>query len=92
VPEKSKRKHLTRSKRKKMALRQDLPVTAAPPSVIVQDYKAISPEPTPQPAKQAPKIASPTVQRPYVVTELKRIAILAGIMMVVLVVLYFVIP
>jgi hypothetical protein len=89
VSKKSRRgKHLTRNKR--MERRQDSLATPAPQPATIQ--KPVSPVPTP-----AAKVLRPTsklaqIQHPYITTELRRIAILAGIMVVVLVVLYFAIP
>jgi len=90
VPSKSRhgrRKHSFQGKKKKgrrsptgvVAQRQavtETPKPVAPPRVVAPSASA----PTPMPVLTA-------VQHPYILTELRRIGILAGIMLVILVVL-----
>ena len=81
-------KHSARSKKRK--LRQDFSVTVAQRQA--QNYEPVSPAPTPSAKVLTPRSALPPVRYPYIATELRRIAIIAGIMLAVLVVLYLVIP
>jgi len=90
MPGKSRRKHLSRSKKRKF--RQDFSVTGAQRQAIAQNHKPVSQAPTPSVKVLTPKPTLPPVRHPYIAIELRRIAILAGIMLAVLVVLYFVIP
>ena len=87
-------KHLSRSKRRKGTQRVDLEeqrtlAVAAKGQPVAQTYK-----PAPHPSVAAPSagvstpIAKPSaVWHPYVAVELRRIGILAGIMLAILVVL-----
>ena len=89
MPGKSRRKHLSRSKKRKM--KQGFPVTAAQQQAVAQDYEPVSPAPAPSVRAPTPRSTLSPVQYPYIAIELRRIAILAGIMLAVLVVLYLVI-
>ncbi len=81
-------KHSARSKKRKV--RQAVSITGA--QAIAQNYEPVSRVPTVSAKVLAPRSKLTPVQYPYIATELRRIAILAGIMVVVLVVLYLVIP
>ena len=90
-------KHLSRSKRRKGSQkihleRQHSPVTVTPQQPIAQ-----ADEPAPVLTASAPSASAPTpvaklpaIQYPYIGIELRRIGILAGIMLVILVVLVLV--
>jgi hypothetical protein len=88
MPGKSRRgKHLPRGKRKKG--RKGFSAQVAQPSAVGQAY-----EPAPQAGMIAPSTKVPTpratviaAQHPNIVAELRRIGILAGIILVILVVL-----
>ena len=87
MPGKSHRGHSSHKKKKKG--RQGSAAIAAQRQAVAQTYK-----PVPQPKVSAPSISAPTpmaaqtaTRYPYVVSELRRIGILAGIMLVILVVL-----
>jgi len=79
------RRRLPRSKKR----RQVSPAIAAQQQVVTQAYKpAASPKVSAPPASKPTPLATLTAVRyPYIVTELRRIGILAGIMLVILVVL-----
>ena len=87
---KSQRRHLSRSKKRKVT--QGFPITTAQRQATAQGYEPVSPALAPSVRAPAPRSTLPPVQHPYIATELRRIAILAGIMLAVLVVLYLVIP
>ena len=59
---------------------------ASPPSEVVSQPKAAS-RPATEPAPQSTR--PQTIQFPYITTELRTIGILAGIILIVLIVLYF---
>lgn len=91
MPGKSRRKHPLRSKKRKTG--QALPVTGAQQQAVAQNQEPVAQAPSPSAKAPASNFASPPVTRyPYITAELRRIAILAGIMLVVLVVLYLVVP
>jgi len=92
-------KQLSRSKRKKG--RQGFATTPAPPQVVAPSYKpdAFQKVPSPAVSEPAPAVsatvpkASPTLVRyPLITAELKRIGILAVIMVVILVILAVALP
>ena len=83
-------KHSAQRKRKKS--RQDFSVTGAQRQATAQNYEPVSPAPPPSAKVLTPGSALPPVRYPYIATELRRIAIVAGIMLAVLVVLSLVIP
>jgi len=73
-------------------MRQGFPVTGAQQQATAEDDKPVSQAPTPSARALTPRSALPSiVQHPYITTELRRIAILAGVMLAILVVLYLVI-
>jgi hypothetical protein len=83
-------RHLPRSKRKKVRKGFSAPAASAP-------AEAQKPEPAPQPDTAIPSPRAPTpkaavAQATNVAAELRRIGILAGIILVILVVLFFVLP
>ena len=87
---KSRRKHPSRSKKRKTG--QGFPVTGAQQQVVAQNHEPVAQAPSPSAKVLTPRFTSPSVARyPYITAELRRIAILAGIMLVILVVLYLVI-
>ena len=88
MPRKSRHFRELQSKRKKF--RQQPPATVTPPPVVTQTKKpaAVAPSASAPVRKAAPD----TVRYPYVVAELRRIGILAGIMLVTLIVLALVLP
>ena len=91
MPSKSGRgKRSARSKKRKFG--QDFSVTGAQRQAIAQNHEPVSQAPTPSVKVLTPKPTLPPVRHPYIAIELRRIAILAGIMLAVLVALYFVIP
>ena len=93
MPRKSRRGRGKQSARsKKRENRQDFSAAPAQQPATVQNYEPVSPVPTPSTKVLRPRSKLTPVQYPYITTELRRIAILAGIMLVVLVVLYFAIP
>jgi len=85
----SKRKHSFQSKKKKG--RRSHPNALAQRQADTQDDKPVTP-----PEVVAPPASTPTlptaIQYPYVLTELRRIGILAGIILAILVVLALVLP
>jgi len=87
MPGKSRRGHLPRSKRGKG--RRSRLVTVAQQQAVAQSYK-----PVPRPEVSAPSVSVPApmptqtaVHYPYIVTELRTIGILAGVMLAILVIL-----
>ena len=87
MPSKSRGKR--RSKKRK--LRQGFSVSTAQQSATVQGYEPASPMPDPSAEVPTPKSAQTTIRYPYITGELRRIAIVAGIMLAALVVVYLVI-
>lgn len=83
-------KHLARSKKGKS--RQDFSVSGAQRPATAQNYEPVSPAPTPSAKVLTPRLRLTPRQYPYITTELRRIAIVAGIMLAILVVLSLVIP
>jgi hypothetical protein len=93
MPGKSQRKHISQSKKRKrkrgssaIAVQQQQPVS--------QTYEPVS-----EPVVSAPPASEPALkaietaaQYPYIVNELRRIGILTGIMLAILVVLALVLP
>ena len=88
----SRRKHSTRSKRKKG--RRSPAATVVQPEAIAPAYEAVAPPKVAAPSASVPtpKVTPITVRYPYIGNELRRIGILAGIMLVILVVLALVLP
>ena len=87
MPGKSRRGYPPRSKRGKG--RRSRLVTVAQQQAVAQSYK-----PVPRPEVSAPSVSVPTpmptqtaVHYPYIVTELRTIGILAGVMLAILVIL-----
>jgi hypothetical protein len=83
-------KHSTRSK--KGENRQDFSASGAQQQATAQNYEPVSSAPTPSVKVLTPRPKLTPVQHPYIAIELRRIAILTGIMLAVLVVLSLVIP
>ena len=93
MPHKSQRKrgkHSAQSKKRKSRL--DSSVTVVQQQATAQNAKPVSQAPAPSAKVLTAKSTLSPVQHPYITIELRRIALLAGIMLVVLVVLYFVVP
>ncbi len=93
MPHKSQRrrgKHSAQSKKRRT--RQGFSLAGAEQQATAQNAKPVSQAPAPSAKVLTAKSTLSPVQHPYITTELRRIALLAGIMLVVLVVLYFVIP
>jgi len=88
----SRRKHSTRSKRKKG--RRSPAATVAQQKAIAPAHEAVAPPrvAAPSASVHTSKVTPTTVRYPYIVSELRRIGILAGIMLVILVVLALVLP
>ena len=81
------RRKLPRSKRRKG--RQEVSAISAQQRVVAQTYKPAShPEISAPPAGVPTTTVTPTAtQYPYIASELRRIGILAGVMLVILVIL-----
>ena len=93
MPSKSRggHKHSLRSKKRKM--RQGSPLTSAQQPISTQNQGPVSQVVPPTTKVLTTKSLSLSiVHHPYITTELRRIAILAGIMLAILVILYLVIP
>jgi len=91
MPSKSRhgRRKLHRSKKRRKGTPIS-PAMAAQQQVVAQPDKSVVP-----PKVAAPSAGAPTLtlaRYPYIVTELRRIGILAGIILVILVVLFLVLP
>jgi hypothetical protein len=79
-------KHAIHGKRKKGKLRPQ--VIAAQPQAVTQADESVSPPEVPVPSVKTATPAAPlAVKYPYILTELRRIGILAGIMLAILIVL-----
>jgi len=93
MPSKSRGGHKHTAQRKKEKIRRDFAVTGAQQQGVAQDDKSVSQTLTPSPKVLTPRATPSSItQHPYITIELRRIAILAGIMLALLVVLYLVIP
>jgi len=82
-------KHSARGKRGKV--RQDFSAASAQTQATGQSYRPVPHALTPSAKVPALRSVLTAVRYPYIVSELRRIAIIAGIMLAVLVVLYLVI-
>lgn len=80
-------KHSARSKRKRSGHGSLASAAQQPP--VSQTYEPVpKPEvPAPLPSTPTPSVTVSTIRYPYIITELRRIGILAGITLVILVVL-----
>ncbi len=93
MPSKSQRSRRKRSsKGKKKKSRRSPPVIVSQQQAATQTYEPVAP-----PKVAAPSASAPTpmpvltaVRHPYILTELRRIGILAGVMLAILVVLVLV--
>ena len=81
-------KHSARSKKKKM--KRDFPLAPVQQQATAQNHKLVSQAPSPSGKVLTPRFSPPS-EYSFIATELRRIAILAGIMLAILVVLYLVI-
>lgn len=87
MPGKPQRKHLSQSKKRKR--RRGSSAIAVQQQPVSQTYEPVS-EPVvsaPSVSELAPKAIQTAAHYPYIVNELRRIGILAGIMLAILVVL-----
>jgi len=92
MPGKSRGGHKHTAQRKKEKIRRDFAITGTQQQAVAQDDKSISQTLAPVSKVLKPRSTlSSVVQHPYITTELRRIAILAGVMLAILVVLYLVI-
>jgi len=83
MPKKSRRVKALQSKRKKF--RQQSPATVTQPPVVTKTDKSVASTPS---VGMPTSRATPDIARyPYVIAELRRIGILAGITLVILIVL-----
>jgi len=95
MPSKSRRKRGKYSPPIKKRKGKRTPVlTTAEQPVATQTYEPATPPPVAAPAASVPTpISTPAaVKHPYITGELRRIGIIAGIMLAVLVILSFVLP
>ena len=95
MPGKSKHKRgKYRPQSKKGKSRQRLTAATAQQAASVEGSEPVSPPATPVPRVSAASLsAKPTIiEHPYIATELRTIGILAGIILIILVVLFFVLP
>ena len=92
MPGKSRRRHVSRSKKKKdrlgssaMGVRQE---------AVAQTYQPVAPSGAAPPAARVttPMPTMTPVRYPYIATELRTIGILAGIILVILIVLAVIFP
>jgi len=83
-------RHLSRSKRRKGGKVFSAP--AVQPSAVAQKSELLPRAGTPVPSAKAPTLKPTVAQYPNVAAELRRIGILAGILLIILVVLFFVLP
>lgn len=83
MPKKSRRVKALQSKRKKF--RQQLSAAVAQPPVVTQTDKPVAS--TPSAGMPTSRATPNTARYPYVVAELRRIGVLAGITLVILIVL-----
>jgi len=93
MPSKSHGGHKHTSQRKKGKVKRDFTITGAQQQAVAQDDSSVPQTLTPVPKVLKPR-ATPSniMQHAYISDELRRIAILAGVMLAILVVLYFVVP
>ncbi|MBA7646525.1 hypothetical protein ES703_54289 [subsurface metagenome] len=92
MPNKGRRGQSKRSARgKKRGIRQDYSLTGAQRPDMAPNHEPVPQTPTPSAKVLTPRSTLSPVQHPYIITELRRIAILAGIMLATMVVLHLVI-
>ena len=94
MPGKAHGGHKHTSQRKKGKVKRDVHMTDAPQQqVVAQDSGPVSRTPLEVSRVSRPRATpSNTMQHAYISNELRRIAILAGVTLAVLVVLYLVVP
>ena len=83
-------RHLSRSKRRKGGKAFSAPVALAP--AVAQKSELPPRADAPVPSAKAPTPKPTVAQHPNIAAELRRIGILAGIILIILVVLFFVLP
>ena len=83
MPKKSRRVKVLQSKRKKE--RQQLLAATVPPPVVARPHKPVTPAPSV--STSIPRATPGTARYPFVVAEMRRIGILAGIILAILIVL-----
>ena len=88
MPKKSRRVKMLQSKRKQE--RQRIQSKAVQQPVVKPASKPVASAPAS--SKPIPKVTSKTVRYPYVTAELRRIGILAGIILAILIVLALALP
>ena len=89
MPGKSRGGHKHVVRRKKGKITRDFSLTGTQQQAVAQDDKSVSQAVSPSAKVLKPRSTlSSVVQHPYITTELRRIAILAGVMLVIMVVLY----
>jgi hypothetical protein len=87
---KSRRKRGKQSTGRKVRGQQRTPAATRVPVTPLPDETVIQPEATSSPATAPRQSVIPqTIRFPYIATELRTIGILAGIMLIVLIILYF---
>ena len=91
MPSKSKRKRGKHQPSKKGKSRQRFAATTTPQAAVTATLEPVAPAEVSVPSESVPTpVAKPPVTRyPYIATELRTIGILAGIMLIILVVLFF---
>ena len=93
MPGKSRRSRGKRAfQRKKGKGRPSPQVIVSQPQAVTQTYQPVSPPKVSVPPARAPSPTTTAVRYPYVLAELRRIGIIAGIMLAVLVILSTVLP
>ena len=85
MPKKSRRGRAFQGKKKKMP-QAAVSIPAAPPAVTPEDAPAVS---APLSSGGATRTRAPAVKYPYINAELRRIGILAGAILVILIILAF---
>jgi hypothetical protein len=88
MPSKSRRRRGKRSSQIKRAKMRQVPSAVAPEQpAVAETYEPVSPpEPVAPVVSKSTSVSRATTHYPYIFTELRRIGILAGIMLVILVI------
>ena len=94
MPGKSRRAQRKLSRMGKEKRRQLLSARASQPQAVAETYRPVVPAKVAAPSvsKPASMPAPAAVQHPYIASELRRIGILAGIMLAILITLSLVLP
>ena len=88
MPSKSRHSQRKLSRRKRKISTSVSSPLATQQRAVAQPYKPVAPPKVTAPSARVPTLT--TARYPYIVTELRRVGILAGIMLVILVVLFWV--